>query len=202
MGEKLSVNELAEEFNVSIRTLRRDFNERLQYLDITLEQGKYKLSKDQVLYRSDKDIIKFAKIVHLESVFPSLDSKFLSLILSENSISPCVVYNNPPRTKPTIFGGFSRLSHAIIKTMVVSLIVNGCEYKNFSPYRLIYVEGEWHLVGVYLRNVTVLILSQITNVVLNDLQFDVDHKLVEMCTKEEFMKALPHFGIITELLTQ
>src|SRR5471030_2116073 len=34
MGESLSISALEKEFNVSTRTLRRDFNQRLIYLDI------------------------------------------------------------------------------------------------------------------------------------------------------------------------
>lgn len=33
-GETLSVRKLAAEFGVSVRTLRRDFRERLMYLDL------------------------------------------------------------------------------------------------------------------------------------------------------------------------
>ena len=38
-GETLSVRKLAAEFGVSVRTLRRDFRERLMYLDLEYQSG-------------------------------------------------------------------------------------------------------------------------------------------------------------------
>lgn len=38
-GEKLHIGTLAEEFGVTTRTLRRDFNVRLTYLDIETSNG-------------------------------------------------------------------------------------------------------------------------------------------------------------------
>ena len=42
-GEQLLVEELAEEFGVSVRTVQRDINERLSYLPIVKENGLYQL---------------------------------------------------------------------------------------------------------------------------------------------------------------
>lgn len=38
-GETLDMRKLAAEFGVSVRTLRRDFRERLMYLDLEYRQG-------------------------------------------------------------------------------------------------------------------------------------------------------------------
>ncbi|VVY29284.1 DeoR-like helix-turn-helix domain [Escherichia coli] len=38
-GETLSVRKLAAEFGVSVHTLRRDFRERLMYLDLEYQSG-------------------------------------------------------------------------------------------------------------------------------------------------------------------
>ena len=42
-GEKLSVSELAEEFNVSTKTIQRDFNERLYRFPIVKVGRKWKM---------------------------------------------------------------------------------------------------------------------------------------------------------------
>jgi predicted DNA-binding transcriptional regulator YafY len=39
LAETLSVRKLAAEFGVSVRTLRRDFRERLMYLDLEYRSG-------------------------------------------------------------------------------------------------------------------------------------------------------------------
>lgn len=42
-GETLEMQKLATEFDVSVRTLYRDFRERLMYLDLECHQGCYRL---------------------------------------------------------------------------------------------------------------------------------------------------------------
>lgn len=42
-GETLDIRKLAAEFDVSVRTLRRDFRERLMYLDLEYRQGQCRL---------------------------------------------------------------------------------------------------------------------------------------------------------------
>ena len=42
-GETLDMRKLAAEFGVSVRTLRRDFRERLMYLDLEYRQGRWRL---------------------------------------------------------------------------------------------------------------------------------------------------------------
>ncbi|EOK1109738.1 HTH domain-containing protein, partial [Campylobacter jejuni] len=42
-GESLSAQELAQEFNVDTRTIQRDLNERLAFMPIKKENGRYVL---------------------------------------------------------------------------------------------------------------------------------------------------------------
>ena len=42
-GEELDMDSLAEEFNVSKRTIQRDLNVRFSYLPLKKENGKYSL---------------------------------------------------------------------------------------------------------------------------------------------------------------
>lgn len=43
-GERLDAQALADEFNVTLRTMQRDLNERLSYLPIEKTNGKYHLN--------------------------------------------------------------------------------------------------------------------------------------------------------------
>ena len=40
-GERFTIEELSDEFNVNVRTIQRDLNERLSYIPIVKEQGYY-----------------------------------------------------------------------------------------------------------------------------------------------------------------
>ncbi|EOB5142846.1 DeoR family transcriptional regulator, partial [Escherichia coli] len=43
-GESLAVRELSEEFNVCEKTIRRDLTQRLSYLNLIRQNGRYRLS--------------------------------------------------------------------------------------------------------------------------------------------------------------
>ena len=59
-GETLFIRKLATEFGVSERTLRRDFRERLMYLDLDYYQGQCSLRSDIHSTRQEIDILTFA----------------------------------------------------------------------------------------------------------------------------------------------
>ena len=40
-GERFTAEELADEFNVNVRTIQRDLNERLSYIPLQKEQNYY-----------------------------------------------------------------------------------------------------------------------------------------------------------------
>lgn len=201
-GEALSTGQLAGEFNVSERTLRRDFNQRLVYLDLECENGVYRLAKGRNGIRSDRDIISFARLTHVAQVFPSLDSRLLSLLLNGQHDSPFIVYHKPPASMPTLFGGFYRLTQAIVDQRRVSLRVGADYFPELAPYRLIYFDGYWYLVGEHARQVQVFLLRDITDVTLMGPAFRRRESLTELTTGPGFIHALPHFRLIRDVLTR
>lgn len=200
MGESLSISALATEFNVSTRTLRRDFNQRLIYLDIEHRDGVYRLAQSLPGHRTDADIIHFARVTHMAQFFPGLDRKLLSILLDKNEGSPYVVYHAPPKNMPTLFGGFYRITQAIMDSVTVSLNVQGIQYHHLSPYRLIYYEGDWYLIGEYNLNIQVLLLFHITDVTLNKKHFYKKLTITELTEDVEFIMSLPHFQFVRKLL--
>ena len=96
LGETLSINELANEFNVSKKTISRDFNERLaNLLRIEIEmvkKGQYKLSENSMsLLRNNRyrGILEFSKVIDIDKLFPKqvFDYKFISALLSNKNLS-------------------------------------------------------------------------------------------------------------------
>jgi len=200
LGESLSIRLLADEFGVSKRTLRRDFNERLIFLDVEYSQGVYSLSKSQRSYRTDRDIISFAKLTDVAQFFPALDSKLLAILLSDSIESPYVVYNQPPKNLPSVFGGFSRITQAIIDGLLISLRVGNAMYKDMAPHRLIYFSSSWYLVGEYRSGIKVFPLENVTDVVLSATKFKKRRKISEITNDTEFIKSLPYFQLIYNLM--
>ena len=78
-GEKLHIGTLAEEFGVTTRTLRRDFNVRLTYLDIEQSNGVYQLASHYFRRRTERDMKILARLLHLDRLLPAMDAKLLCL---------------------------------------------------------------------------------------------------------------------------
>ena len=60
-GEKLHLSDLATEYNVTVRTLQRDFNQRLSYLPIEHRNQQYWLDPGFLNHKSDGKLRKLAE---------------------------------------------------------------------------------------------------------------------------------------------
>ena len=116
MGETLSIRQLAQEFGVSERTVQRDLRERLRYIDTEYSGGNFRLRDARGPFRTNSDIIRFARITRVAHYFPALDPKLLSVLLDSGQDSPCIIWNAPPRQAPALFGGFQVIIQAIISS--------------------------------------------------------------------------------------
>ncbi len=201
LGEKLSITALAEEFNVSPRTLRRDFNFRLTYLDIQQRNGVYSLAAHHLRQRSEKDIRAFARLLHLDRLLPSVDAKLLNLLLEGGHPSPYRILLPEPRTKPALFGDFSRLTMAILNKNRVRVATRNGTSSQIHPYRLLCHHGEWYLAGRQPYGVFVVALADIRLVELLPRQtFETDASLLALIEQHDFIEALPHMGLFRQIM--
>lgn len=69
---------------MTTRTLRRDFNVRLTYLDIEQSNGVYQLASHYFRRRTERDMKILARLLHLDRLLPAMDAKLLSLMLDGN----------------------------------------------------------------------------------------------------------------------
>ncbi|HDX3198138.1 TPA: transcriptional regulator, partial [Escherichia coli] len=106
---------------VTTRTLRRDFNVRLTYLDIEQSNGVYQLASHYFRRRTERDMKILARLLHLDRLLPAMDAKLLSLMLDGERPSPYRIMLPEPRQKPTLFGDFSRLTLAILNQTQVRI---------------------------------------------------------------------------------
>ena len=109
-GETLFIRKLATEFGVSERTLRRDFRERLMYLDLDYYQGQCSLRSDIHSTRQEIDILTFADRTGLAGVFPGFDRRLVSSLLDCDE-RPCLGIRTDliPRQESSASTGWSEL---------------------------------------------------------------------------------------------
>lgn len=88
-GESLS----AQEFNVDTRTIQRDLNERLAFMPIKKENGRYVLESFALGKLSFKDIQNFATLSGIAELYPKLDQGFIVDLLSHRVNKVLMVKN-------------------------------------------------------------------------------------------------------------
>ena len=145
-GETLNMTRLAAEFGVSVRTLRRDFRERLMYLDLEYRRGQCRLRSTGGGVQGELDALTFAHRAGLADIFPGLDRRLAGMLLTAGGM-PCLVWQPPQSVSPAISLVFYRLVSAITACQRVLLLAEGERCDGLAPYRLISLDGCWYLTG-------------------------------------------------------
>jgi len=202
MGERLSVQALSQEFRVSERTLRRDFRERLVCLELTYQRGCWSLARQQEGIRTNRDILHFARVTRTEQLFPAMDNRLISVLTDSSVEPPYIVWQSPPEHRPGPFGSFWRITQAILERTLLDLTTEGQQYRGFAPYRLIYFDNSWYLVGEHTRQVQVFLLGSITDVCLTKRQFLPGRHIGELTSDPHFIQSLPHFRYVRKVLAE
>lgn len=149
-GDVLSVTDLALEFNVSTKTIQRDFNERLIRFQIEKEGRKwqmrsgYKLTKE----RTPEEVL---VIEMLENIAQSIGAGFGSK--AKLLFSKLQNHTKNPIYSKTIIEDlsdklelFHLLEEAITAHSIVSFGYNG-KMRSVNPYKIVSFEGYWYLYG-------------------------------------------------------
>lgn len=187
-GEELSVTELAKEFNVSTRTIQRDFNEKLTSYPIIQESKKWKM-QDGFKIEKINDVEDALVLDIMEKMIENVGSKFsargkklLSKIKNEEY--------NPIYTKldlEDINDKFEIIQ--ILESSIKSFNIVNCKYKldklydiSIKPLKIANYEGFWYLIALDTRDdeLKKYYLKNISNIKLSDETFEVDKKLNEL----------------------
>lgn len=198
-GETLDIPGLAAEFGVSVRTLRRDFHERLIYLDLEYRQGRCRLLSGS--HQRELAVMAFARQSGVETLFPGLDSHLVSSLLSGPGESPCLIWQRHSSLSSTDSGIFTRLVRAVSECRKVTLLTDGCRHEDIAPCRLVLHDGNWYLTGTHRTRIVALPLTDIRAVTLHPECFTPDTTVQDILSRPEFLQALPHFRFIGEVLS-
>ena len=198
-GETLNMQKLATEFDVSVRTLYRDFRERLIYLDLECHQGCYRL-RTGAGPQGELDVLTFAYRAGLADIFPGLDRRLAGMLLTAGGM-PCLVWQPPQSVSPASSLVFYRLVSAITACQRVLLLAEGERCDGLAPYRLISLDGCWYLTGELNGHITVHPLATIHAVTILNTTFTPRKRLSQLTTQAGFIRALPHFSCIREVLS-
>ncbi|MDD2267685.1 WYL domain-containing protein [Sulfuricurvum sp.] len=149
-GELLSVQDLALEFNVSTKTIQRDFNQRLIRFPIEKQGMKWKMQSGHAITkeRSPEEALVLEMLGNIaEGIGSEFGVKAKSLFskLQNNT-------KNPIYSKTIIEDISDKLSlfhiieEAIMESKMVIFNYNG-KLRHVHPYKIVSFEGYWYLYG-------------------------------------------------------
>ena len=183
-GEKLSVEELVEEFGVTKRTIQRDINERLSYLPIKKENNLYYLEEYYLGKLNFDDMKNFAALSGIKELYPSLQEDFLKNIL-DNAISQAYIvkgHNYEDLSNST--KEFKILEEAIITHNLVHFSYKD-KYRVVKPYKLINSKGIWYLAGIEDETLKTFSFKKISKLSLNDERFTINKTILETIKNDD-----------------
>tara|TARA_R110002124_G_scaffold147630_1_gene313001 strand:- start:81119 stop:82009 length:891 start_codon:yes stop_codon:yes gene_type:complete len=149
VGEILDIDELANEFGVSKRTIQRDINSRLAFLPLERNGSKVSLNANSLGKLTHHDIKNFAQLSGVSDLYPQLDSHFVTNLLTNAYKSPYLVTGNEfEHDKVIITQNIKKLESAISKTKFITFQYKDKSYNAIAPYKLINHNQVWYVAAV------------------------------------------------------
>lgn len=184
-AKTLSISSLAEEFNVSVRTLQRDLNERLSFLPILEDKGHYSLAPSALGKLSPKDIRHFAAISGIESLYPNLDTRFICSILSQAIDSPYLIKGHNYEPKHKVEPNLNKLEEIILNKKCISFKYKDKQYTSIHAYRLVNAKGIWYLAAVDNSKLKTFHLSELSHILEQAESFTIQQELMALIEENE-----------------
>ena len=187
VGYQLRAAELAAEFQVSSRTIERDFDRLSSYLPLLQdEQKRYYLDTSYLGRFKLQDIQNFAQLSGISELYPALDMSFLRELLDERANLVFSAKGYHFEDAKQFAEHFKTLASAIHKRHHIQLKYRE-ESRSVQPYRLIHHHGIWYLAGICQEKLHTYRLSQIQQVeLLRDLEaFEHEAEVLKILEDEE-----------------
>lgn len=176
-GESFTAQELSEEFNVNLRTIQRDLNERLSCLPLKKENGFYSLESYVLGKLSFKDIKNFAAISGTKSLYPSLTNEFITDILNSKINQVYLINGKGFENLESKTKEFELLSVAILKYQKLTFLYSE-KIREVNPYKLVNNNDIWYLLGDEEGKLKTYSFSKIVSLNIKDTLFKPNTKLL------------------------
>lgn len=148
-GERIDIALLAEEFGASVRTLQRDINQRLDFLDWEEKGGRfYKINQQKSGFLTEEDIHRFALFASVSDLFPKIDREFYQEKLTQSVQVKGFQYEDISEKQEE----FNALNNAIKEHLIISFKytknkTQETKFYQIAPYSLLNKNGIWYLIG-------------------------------------------------------
>lgn len=187
VGYQLRAAELAAEFQVSTRTIERDFDRLGSYLPLLQdEQKRYYLEPSYLGRFKLQDIQTFAQLSGISELYPALDMSFMRELLDERANQVFSAKGYYFEDAKQFAEHFKLLASAIYKREQVKLQYSD-QLQIIQPYRLIHHHGIWYLAAVSESKLRTYRLSQVQQLKLvsEAESFAHDPEILKMLADED-----------------
>lgn len=187
-GESLSVKELAKEFNVSERTIQRDFNERLVSFPIIQENKKWKM-QDGFKVEKVKSLEENLVLDIMEKITESIGGNFslkakkLLSKLKNEEFSPIYAKLSIEDISDK-FSDIQVIEKAIKEKRVLKCNYNDEQHPTYittiKPLKIVNFDGFWYLVALRDEILKKYYLKNISHPKITERSFKFDKELKEL----------------------
>jgi predicted DNA-binding transcriptional regulator YafY len=175
LGEQLDPHALAEEFNVSLRTVQRDLSERFGYLPLEKTDAGYRLDPGYLGRLQVQDVERFACLAGIRGLYPALSNDFLRELLDSRIESALLVKGHNYEDLGDRIHTFRHLERAILNREKISFGYQKDEgqklYADVEPYRLINHSGVWYLAAMDADKLKAFSFSKIDRLLVSRVTF-------------------------------
>ncbi|SIQ43634.1 Predicted DNA-binding transcriptional regulator YafY, contains an HTH and WYL domains [Aeromonas sp. RU39B] len=177
-GQRLVISELADEFNVSARTIQRDLNRRLAYLPLEREGQTYWLDPSYLGRATTSAILRLCEQLGAKALFPDDHDTLIKLWLNPTS-SPVFVLTGFQLDEDDGHRQWLKpLAKAISQQRIIRLSWCGePAEQEVEPYILVNKRGRWLLAGARAGTPFIEPLSKIASLQQMDSPAIIDEAL-------------------------
>jgi len=188
-GEKLDPKALAGEFNVNVRAIQHDLNERFAFLQLEKAGGRYHLHPAFLGKLSLRDIEHFARLAGVSGLFPAGADNFLREIFDARVQTALLIKGHHYEDLGGKEDCFRQLEQAILARSKISYDYRKNEgtktYADIEPYKLVNHDGIWYLAGKDGNQLKAFTFTKIDRLQVSDATFTTDPSIESTLAAED-----------------
>lgn len=183
-GEKFSIDNLVEEFNVTKRTIQRDLSERLSYLPIKKENNLYYLEEYYLGKLNFDDIKNFAVLSGIKELYPSLQEDFLKNILDDTISKVYIIKGHNYEDVSDKTDEFKLVEESILSKTFINFTYND-KSRIVKPYKILNTKGIWYLIATQDDEIKTFSFKKITKIEKTSQTFQIEQSIIDKINNDD-----------------
>ncbi|MDF4739620.1 WYL domain-containing transcriptional regulator [Vibrio parahaemolyticus] len=182
-GQSLNIAELAEKYQVSTKTIRRDFDRLCAILERCPDTGNHILSASARSQYNEQDLVRLIDDLGLKKALPLKAAQFLRRFINDKT-RDCYHFQEQPLEANFISSLHGAFETAIKNRRTVTFLYKDTS-RTVSPYLMVYSHGSWYLAAVSEGVLKTFSLARIKFVSVQKEHFDYDPSVVDKIKEQD-----------------